>query len=200
MKGAFFENYVNYLFKRARIVFYFLLITLLVQYIIVIYLHNSGVIPLTQTSIPQWIFVAIQLGFFILILFIQIFMLSPKSLSSFLEKSLNTTPPEEYKGDPQLFPLVRIYMVVFLLRVTELFLAYIPSLISVAGVLIGISVGNLTVFTVISISFLFLVLPSKEFRKEIIYLGEFLKNRSSELSTGSKNVTPFTGSDKNGET
>ncbi len=199
MKGEFFKNYVNYLFKRARFLFYFLLIMLIFQYVLVIYLHNRGVIPLTNIFIPEWVFVAFQIGFFLLILFIQVFMLSEKSLSSLLERFLNSTPPEEYKEDPRLFPLVRVYMVVFLLRIAELILAYIPSFIGVVGVLVGISVGNLTAFTVISIAFMFIALPSGEFKKEVLYLGEFFQNSSSELATGGEDVTSFTGSDKNGE-
>ncbi len=200
MESGFFREYVNYLFKRMNIFFIILVSLVIIQYVIAIYLHYKGVLPLVRGSVPEWLFIAFQLGFVLLVLVIQYLFLSKGSLSRFLERALDEPPPPQYKGDPRLFPLVRTYTLVFFLRMIQLIAAYVPSFLGVIALAVGIQAGNLTTFTVISFGLLFFSMPSSRFRNEILMLGKFVEDSSSQLATGGEDVSTLTGSDKDGET
>ena len=199
MGNDFFDKYIAYLYKRLFFFFLILVTLTLFQAIIFIYLRSSGKIPLTHWHFPEWILIAFQLGFVLLVLIIQYLFLSNGSLSRFLKKALDEPPPPSYTKDPRLFPLIRVYTLVFFLRMVELIAAYIPAFLGVVGVLVGLEPGNLFAFSVVSFGLLFFAMPSKRFRDEILFLGKFIEDGTSKLSTGGEDVSSFTGSDENGK-
>ncbi len=200
MEKNFFENYIEYLFKRVRLFFFVLLLITVLQYFFMMYLKYKELIPVTELNIPEWLFVAFQLGFVVLVLVIQYVFLSNGSLSRFLDRALEEAPPPQYKGDPRLFPLVRTYTLVFFLRMIQVLSAYLPSFIGVVGLIVGLQPGNLTTFTVISFGLLFFAMPSRGFKDHIISIGKFIEDGSPELSTSSEDVSSFAGSDKDRKT
>ncbi|GEM_PF-6834300 len=199
MGDSFFEDYINYLFRRARLFFYMLIALVIIQYFFFLFLFYRGIFPIYRISVPEWLVIAFQLSFVALVLFIQYFLLSNSSLSRFLSKAVDKPPPPSYRGNPKLFPLIRTYTVVFFLRLVQLIASTIPAVIGGLTLITGYDPGNFTSFTVVSIGLLFFSMPSSRFKKDILSVGKFIENGSPELTTGSKNVSPFTDSDENGE-